>query len=144
MLDLAWAAMIFKRKFRVHWVDTDIAGVMHFTNYFRYFEACEEEFYRSLGMDLNFLKEEQGVLLPRVEASCQYRVACRFNDEIEVALSVKEVGPKTLTYEFQVLKKGEKAAEGLVKCIATTLDWKVIDLPKEFAQAVQSARNRTI
>jgi len=136
--------MNFRRRFRVHWVDTDIAGVMHFTNYFRYFEACEEEFYKSLGMDLNFLREEHGVLLPRVEASCQYKVACHFNDEIEVVLSVREVGPKTVTYEFQILKKDEKAAEGLVKCIATTLEWKVVDLPTEFARAVQSARNSTI
>jgi len=136
--------MIFKRKFRVRWVDTDIAGVMHFTNYFRYFEACEEEFYRSLGLDLNFLREEHGVLLPRVEASCQYKVACRFNDEIEVALSVKEVESKTVTYEFWILNEEEKAAEGTVKCIATTLDWKVVDLPKEFARALKLARNTTI
>ena len=67
--------MIFKCKFRVHWVDTDTAGVMHFSNYFRYFEACEEEFYRSLGMNMNRLRDEFGVLLPRVEVSCKYKAA---------------------------------------------------------------------
>ena len=132
--------MIFKCKFRVHWVDTDTAGVMHFSNYFRYFEACEEEFYRSLGMNMNRLRDEFGVLLPRVEVSCKYKAACRFNDEIEVALIVREVGPKTVTYQFTVTRNSETAAEGVVKCIATSLDWKAVELPEDFARVVKSAQ----
>jgi len=132
--------MIFKRKFRVRWVDTDTAGVMHFSNYFRYFEACEEEFYRSLGIDMNQLRDDHGVLLPRVEASCKYKAACHFNDEIEVALIVQDVEPKTVTYQFIVTRNGEIAAEGLVKCIGTNLDWKVVELPGDFVRIVKSTQ----
>ena len=57
--------MAFKRTFRVHWVDTDIAGVMHFSNFFRYFEACEEEFYRSLSLPLTEIRDKFGIMLPR-------------------------------------------------------------------------------
>ena len=131
--------MTFKHRFRVHWVDTDIAGVMHFSNYFRYFEACEEEFYRFLGMDLNRLREEYGILLPRVEASCHYKVACHFNDDLEVSLKVRGVSSKTISYEFRILKEGKTVAEGSVKCIATTLDWKVVDLPEEFAKIIRKS-----
>jgi len=131
--------VIFKQKFRVHWVDTDIAGVMHFSNFFRYFEVCEEEFYRFLGLDLNQLREAHGVLPPRVEASCQYKTVCHFNDNLEVILKVREVRSKTITYDFQVLKEGEKAAEGFVKCIATTLDWKVVELPEDFARIIRNS-----
>ena len=131
--------MIFKHKFRVRWVDTDTAGVMHFSNYFRYFEACEEEFYRSLGMEPDLIRGKYGIMLPRVETACQYKAACRYNDAIEVTLKVREVGTKTVTYDFQILNEARIAAEGFVKCIAVNLDWKVVDLPEEFTKILRKS-----
>lgn len=132
-------ALVFKHSFRVRWVDTDVAGVMHYSNFLRYFEACEEEFYRSLGIPLNSVRERYGIMLPRVEVHCVYRAPCRFDDAIEVRLSVREVGEKTITYEFQILRQadGRLAAEGYLKCIAVDSNWKVTRLPKELAQLLQ-------
>ena len=131
--------MVFKRSFRVHWVDTDTAGVMHFSNFFRYFEACEEEFYRSLSLPLTEIRDRLGVLLPRVEVHCQYKAACRFDESIDVTLKVREVQEKTITYDFQVIRQsdGKLAAEGLVKCIAVNSEWKAVSLPSEVARTVR-------
>lgn len=131
--------MAFKRSFRVHWVDTDIAGVMHFSNFFRYFEACEEEFYRSLSLPLTEIREKFGVMLPRVEVHCQYKAACRFDEQIDVTLRVREVEEKTITYNFQIFRQsdGKLAAEGYVKCIAVNSEWKAVPLPAEIAKTVR-------
>lgn len=133
--------MAFKRSFRVHWVDTDIAGVMHFSNFFRYFEACEEEFYRSLSLPLTEIREKFGVMLPRVEAHCQYKAACRFDEQIDVMLRVREVEEKTITYNFQIFRQsdGKLAAEAYVKCIAVNSEWKAVPLPAEIAKTVRSS-----
>jgi len=133
--------MAFKRSFRVHWVDTDIAGVMHFSNFFRYFEACEEEFYRSLSLPLTEIREKFGVMLPRVEVHCQYKAACRFDEQIDVTLRVREVEEKTITYNFQIFRQsdGKLAAEGYVKCIAVNSEWKAVPLPAEIAKTVRSS-----
>jgi len=106
--------MAFKRSFRVHWVDTDTAGVMHFSNFFRYFEACEEEFYRSLSLPLTEIRDRLGVLLPRVEVHCQYKAACRLDELIDITLKVREVQEKTIIYDFQIIRQsdGKLAAEG--------------------------------
>ena len=50
---------------RVHWVDTDAAGVMHYTNYLRYFEACEEEFYRSISLPFNEVRKVWSLISTR-------------------------------------------------------------------------------
>jgi YbgC/YbaW family acyl-CoA thioester hydrolase len=133
--------MAFKRSFRVHWVDTDIAGVMHFSNFFRYFEACEEEFCRSLSLPLTEIREKFGVMLPRVEVHCQYKAACRFDEQIDVTLRVREVEEKTITYNFQIFRQsdGKLAAEGYVKCIAVNSEWKAVPLPAEIAKTVRSS-----
>lgn len=133
--------MVFKRSFRVHWVDTDTAGVMHFSNFFRYFEACEEEFYRSLSLPLTEVRDRFGVLLPRVEAHCQYKAACRFDELIDVTLIVREVQEKTIIYDFQIMRQsdGKLAAEGFVKCIAVNSEWKTVPLPVEVARTVRNS-----
>jgi YbgC/YbaW family acyl-CoA thioester hydrolase len=131
--------MPFKRTFRVHWVDTDVAGVMHFTNYFRYFEACEEEFYRSISMPFNEVKTKYGLRLPRVEAHCSYKAPCRFDDLFDVSMQVREVAEKTITWDFQAVRQedGKLAAEGYIKCIAVNSEWKAIPLPQELASILQ-------
>jgi len=131
----------FKRSFRVHWVDTDTAGVMHFSNFFRYFEACEEEFYRSLSLPLTEIRDRFGVLLPRVEAHCQYKAACKFDELVDVTLKVREVQDKTIIYDFQVIRQsdGKLAAQGFVKCIAVNSGWKAVPLPPEVAKTVRNS-----
>lgn len=131
--------MTFKHSFRVRWVDTDIAGVMHYSNFLRYFEACEEEFYRSLGITLSAIRDKYRIMLPRIEAHCQYKAPCRFDDQFEVSLRVRDVGEKTITYDFQLLRTEDSklAAEGYLKCIAVNLDWKAVPLPDEFAKMIR-------
>ena len=131
--------MAFTQSFRVRWVDTDAAGVMHFSNFLRYFEACEEEFYRSISLPLTEIQDKYGVLLPRVEAHCQYKAACRFNEIVDVSIRVREVAEKTITYDFQMARKsdGKLAAEGYVKCIAINSDWKAVPLPEDVAEKVR-------
>ena len=131
--------MPFKHTFRVHWVDTDVAGVMHFTNFLRYFEACEEEFFRSISQPFNTVRQKYGILLPRVEAHCHYKAACRFDDLIEVTMTVREVSEKTITYDFQIIRQDDRklAAEGSIKCIAVNSDWKAVPLPSELAMLLR-------
>jgi YbgC/YbaW family acyl-CoA thioester hydrolase len=131
--------MVFSTTFRVRWVDTDLAGVMHFSNFLRYFEACEEEFYRSLGSTWNSIREKYKIMLPRVEAHCHYKTPCRFDDVIEVTLRVREVASKTITYDFRLFRKhdGRLAAEGYIKCIAVDVNWRAVPLPVELAKTLR-------
>ncbi len=131
----------FKHSFNIRWVDTDSALVMHYSNYFRYFEACEEEFYRSLGLSFASIWEKFAVGLPRVEAHCTYKSPSRFNDRIEVALEVQEIAEKTITYNFRVSlpDKGMMAAEGYLKVITVNDKWKAVPVPHELAIVIREA-----
>jgi acyl-CoA thioester hydrolase len=112
---------------------------MHFTNFLRYFEVCEEEFYGSISLPFNVIREKYGIMLPRVEAHCQYKAACRFDDFIEVTMRVREVAEKTVTYDFQMVRQRDRkiAAEGSMKCIAVNSEWKAVALPGEFAMSLR-------
>jgi acyl-CoA thioester hydrolase len=94
----------FKTSFRVTWVDTDAAGVVHYSNYFRFFERAEEEFYRHLGFDFtNF--GERGLWFPRVEASCQYRKPGGYSDLLAIEVSVEDLKEKSVKLGFRVVNE---------------------------------------
>ncbi len=95
----------FRTTFRVCWSDTDAAQVVHFSNYFRFFEKAEEEFYRHLGFSFTDAKLSKGLWFPRVEALCQYKRPARFNDLIEVELEVEELKEKSVKYQFRIVNK---------------------------------------
>ena len=94
----------FSTSFRVTWVDTDAAGVVHYSNYFRFFERAEEEFYRHLGFDFTNFRE-MGLWFPRVEAFCQYKKPARYGDLLVVEVSVEELKEKSAKLNFKVMKK---------------------------------------
>jgi acyl-CoA thioester hydrolase len=93
----------FKAVRRVEFSETDMAGIMHYSNYFRFMETAEHAFFRSLGLSI-FRTGDPPVSWPRVHASCDYKTPLRFEDEVEIHLLVAEKKAKALTYAFKFRK----------------------------------------
>ena len=112
----------------VEFSETDMAGIMHFSNFFRWMEACEAAFYRSLGLPLISFVPGNVVGWPRVKASCEYKSPLRFNDVIEVKLLIKEVRSKAVVYVFQFRKceagqvQPAVLAQGEIAAVCVTSD----------------------
>ena len=70
--------------------DTDMAGIMHFSNFFRFMETAEHGFYRSLGFSVIMPETDPRLGWPRVHAGCDYRKPLRFEDLVEIHLLVSE------------------------------------------------------
>jgi len=97
---------------RVEFVDTDMAGIVHFTAFFRYMETAEHEMFRSLGLSL--VGEGHGPRLgwPRVCCGFDFLKALRFGDEVEVYIGVAQIGGTSITYEAEIVRNGEVVARG--------------------------------
>lgn len=89
----------FKMTRLVEFAETDMAGIMHFANYFRYMEAVEHAFFRSLGLSVHESTAEGMIGFARVHASCDYRAPLLYQDEVEVHLLVAKKSSKSITYE---------------------------------------------
>lgn len=91
----------FRTPVRVHWADTDAAGIVWFGNFLRYFEEAEDELFRALGQTRLSLLRDHGVLMPRVEATCRFRSPARAEDLLSVGIAVREITSRRLAYEFE-------------------------------------------
>lgn len=89
---------------RVEFSDTDMAGLVHFSNFFRYLETAEREFFEAIGVDL--INSINGELLgwPRVRAECKFAAPLRFGDTIEIHLVVKAVKERSIDYQFRIIR----------------------------------------
>lgn len=116
----------FKLKRQVEFADTDMAGIMHFSNFFRYMEVTEHAFYRSLGFTVFPEFAETKVGWPRVHADCDYKHPLRFEEEVEIHLLVKEKKTKavTCTYIFRTERNGKsiEVARGNMTAVCVSVD----------------------
>jgi acyl-CoA thioester hydrolase len=128
----------FKASFRVTFVDTDGAGVVHYSNYFRFFERTEEEFYRHLGFDFTDFRQ-RGLWFPRVEAFCQYKKPATYGDLLEVELHVEELKEKSAKLSFNVVNEaGELLAFGyLVIVAAEKQTGRATQIPKDILEKLR-------
>ena len=97
---------------RVQFAETDMAGVLHFSNYFRYMEEVEHAFWRSLGRSVVTPEGLHTMSWPRVSVSCEYFSPARFEDEVTLLFRLTHIGSRSLTYEVDFLREGKLIAEG--------------------------------
>ena len=89
----------FIQSRRVEFAETDMAGIAHYSEFFRYMEETEHAFFRSLGFSID-TKLDVNYGWPRVHASCDFKQAVRFEDELEIRLLVREKKSRSIDYAF--------------------------------------------
>lgn len=107
----------FRTTRRVEFAETDMAGIAHFSNFFRWMEAAEVNFLASRGLNVVLESSARSLGFPRVAASCDFVKPVTFMDVIEIAVSVERVGTKSVTYGFEFTKDGEAVAQGRITSV---------------------------
>lgn len=137
----------FKVTRRVEFSETDMAGIMHYSNFFRFMETAEHGFYRSLGFSVVMQQFDPPLGFPRVHAECDFKKPLRFEDMVEVHLLVREKKSKSISYAFRFRNLSaspvEEVARGLltIVCVAHQADGKMsaVSIPSEIAAKIEAA-----
>jgi acyl-CoA thioester hydrolase len=105
-------APTFHTTRRVEFCHTDAAGIIHFTALFEFMEQAEHELLRSRDLSV-FMNDDEGIISwPRVAAKCEFQSAARFEDVLEIEVSIARLGEKSITYSFQFRQEGTDLASG--------------------------------
>ncbi|HXG89447.1 MAG TPA: thioesterase family protein [Vicinamibacterales bacterium] len=125
---------------KVHWSDTDAAGIVWFPNYFGWFEDAEEElFAATLGVTRQSLLDRHRFGMPRVEAHARYLSPVRAGQLIRIGISSTLENPRRLRHDFEMRDDAAATvlADGYVR--VACIDLKTFtprDLPEEVRQLV--------
>ena len=136
----------FKLTRRIEFAETDMAGIVHFANFYRMMEVTEHAFFRSLGFSLHGHDPVSTTGWPRVRASCDFRAPLRFEDEVEIHLLVAEVRTRSIRYVciFRRADDGTEVARGEVVTVCarvekTTGKLTAVPIPDAVRAAIQPA-----
>ena len=105
---------------RVEFRDTDAAGIVHFSAFFLWMESAEHELLRTAGVrvvDTDAGGTGIDASWPRVSASCDYTAAVRFGDEVDILVSVDDIGRSSVAYGFRFEHGGVPVARGRVVAV---------------------------
>jgi YbgC/YbaW family acyl-CoA thioester hydrolase len=94
----------------VQFYETDVAGIVHFSWFYRYMEEAEHAMWREAGLSIYVPSSDIG--WPRIAASFEFYRALRFEDEFEVHLTIAEVATSTIRYDCTLRKGDETMARG--------------------------------
>ena len=90
--------------YRIYVYDTDVAGVVHHSNYLRYFEAGRIEFLRHINQPyIDF--QHQGIGFIPVNVSINYLKPLREDDEYHVTVEIIDVKKASFTLNQTILCK---------------------------------------
>lgn len=142
----------FKFVRTVEFSETDMAGIVHFSNYCKYMESAEHRFFQSIGFSIVTSNLDPPIGWPRVHTSFDFKKPLRFEDEIEIHMLVAELRSKAITYQFRFNKlngnERELAATGrlTVVCVSLSDDgtMKACDIPEEIASKIEAAPVETL
>ena len=136
----------FKFVRRVEFSETDMAGIVHYSNFFRYMESAEHAFFRSLGFSVVTRNVDPPVSWPRVHAQCDFKAPLHFEDEVEIHLLVSEKKSKSLSFVFHFRKLNSnppvEVARGMITVVCVTHQggrMSAAAIPKEISDKIEVA-----
>lgn len=129
--------MVFVYTRRVQFYETDAQGVVHHSNYFRYFEEARGEFLRSKGFPYSKLREK-GYEVVLLSAECEYKKPLFYDEVFKIELKLSELTKFTFSFNYEVLKDETLIAHAKTRhCVVK--NGKIVSIPKEILEVLKDS-----
>ncbi|PKL07041.1 MAG: acyl-CoA thioesterase [Spirochaetae bacterium HGW-Spirochaetae-9] len=98
---------------KTQYYETDQMGVVHHSNYIRWFEEARTDLLEQAGLGYDKM-EERGIIVPVLAASCEYKSSVRYGETVAIIPKVEAYTGLRLTISYRVLdaSSGELRAAG--------------------------------
>ena len=97
----------FEFNVRVRYAETDQMGVVYHGNYAQYFEMGRVEWLRNMGVSYKWM-EDNGVMLPVVSLSMDYKKPARYDDVLTVKTIFKSQTSVKIEFDYEIYNEKEE------------------------------------
>lgn len=102
----------FTTQIRVEYHHTDQMGIVHHSNYIKFFEVARTEWLRAIGLTYAEM-ERRGVMMPIVDVAIKYRQPAYYDELISVTAMVEELPMARMVFNYVVRgEDGRDVASG--------------------------------
>ncbi|MDU4960154.1 MAG: thioesterase family protein [Sporomusaceae bacterium] len=124
---------------KVRFVETDMMGVVHHSNHFRWFEMARVEYLRQAGILLLDLMAED-IVFPITEVCCQYKASARFDDWLLIRAKLADLSRAKMAFTYEIVREKDLTvlATGRTQNVFTDGSGKIIRLPPAYYDRLQA------
>ena len=128
----------YDHPIKVYYKDIDQMGIVYYSRYFEYFEEARTEMLSSIGLDYSNI-EENGAMLPVIEAHCEYKKGATFSQDLIVKTYIRELPKVKIKFEYKICPAGsdEILLTGYTVHACTNLKGKPVKMPKYIRKILQ-------
>jgi acyl-CoA thioester hydrolase len=120
----------FSWPIRIYYESTDAGGVVYHAEYLKFFERARTECLRSLGFEQRKLREREGVVFVVRSMQIKYVQPARFDEMLEVASKLIEVGRCRLAFEQKLLRGSDILTDATVEVVSVdSTSFKPVPIP---------------
>lgn len=102
-------------EIEVRYYETDLMGIVHHSNYIRYFEYGRVKALDDVGLPMTSI-EESGYMMPVVSVNLNYKTPSKFGDKLKIVTIIKELPKVTINIETIIYNQiGQEVCNGSVK-----------------------------
>ena len=127
----------FSIRLHVRFRDIDALGHVNNAVYFTYMESARTEYWMKL-FELRDLREVNFIV---AHAECDYKVAARFGDELDVSIWTSSIGNTSFVWDYEIRRAGSGQLIASGKTIQVYYDYateKALTVPDEVRQKLLS------
>ncbi|MCI6406462.1 thioesterase family protein [Veillonella caviae] len=99
----------------VRFYETDMMGIAHHSNHFRWFEMARIEFLRHIGVTLGAMMKED-IVFPIMNVSCEYKEPARFDDIINIETYLVKMTRAQMVFRYRM----RRASDGVLLATGET------------------------
>ncbi|MEL6283342.1 MAG: tol-pal system-associated acyl-CoA thioesterase [Pseudomonadota bacterium] len=121
---------------RVYYEDTDLAGIVYYANYLRFYERARTEWLRAVGVDQGSLHSEKGLVFAVRRVEVDYLLPAKFDDALTVTAEVDAVRGASLTMRQAILRGSEALSRAIVRIACVDAAGRPARLPVELKTAL--------
>lgn len=86
---------------KINYYETDMMGIVHHSNYIRYFEEARIDLMNQIDCSVRAL-EDNGISIANVDAFAKYIVPLRFDDNVIVIPKLSGLTPSRMEFEYEI------------------------------------------
>ena len=131
--------MTVKTKHKVHFYDTDTMGVVHHSNYIRWFEIGRVEYLRKIGINLNDMMAD-GIVFPITKVEAQYHSPAHFDEVLEIETTAVALTKAKMEFEYKIIRDDKVIVTGFSQNVFTNKETgKITRLPDKYYDLMRNA-----
>ena len=128
----AWVGSTHHFALRVYFEDTDVAGVVYYANYLKFFERARSDMLRAAGIDQRAVLEAGGGVYVVAEAHIKYLRPARLDDALQILSEVKAVRGASVLIHQRVMRGDEKLADAMITAAFLSRDGRPQRQPRDW------------